>query len=156
MKYNIPARTLRDWMKRLNIKSVFTHNHSSSSISSSSSLPSQNQNNTDLTASTTTTTIDAAAATLAKTNSISVTTVPGSVGQAAIAIKDIKKLKSTLDSDDGNGSCKSNSMAVGRTGSAEEGCGNESLTIKVEAGSCDDIAVAKKKQVCFKQVLKRN
>ena len=25
MKYNIPARTLRDWMKRLNIKSVFTH-----------------------------------------------------------------------------------------------------------------------------------
>ena len=28
MKYNIPARTLRDWMKRLNIKSVFTH-HSS-------------------------------------------------------------------------------------------------------------------------------
>jgi len=28
MKHNIPARTLRDWMKRLNIKSVFTH-HSS-------------------------------------------------------------------------------------------------------------------------------
>merc|ERR1719330_1586967 len=26
MKHNIPARTLRDWMKRLNIKSVFTHN----------------------------------------------------------------------------------------------------------------------------------
>ena len=25
MKFNIPARTLRDWMKRLNIKSVFTH-----------------------------------------------------------------------------------------------------------------------------------
>ena len=25
MKYNIPAMTLRDWMKRLNIKSVFTH-----------------------------------------------------------------------------------------------------------------------------------
>jgi len=25
MKHNIPARTLRDWMKRLNIKSVFTH-----------------------------------------------------------------------------------------------------------------------------------
>ena len=24
-KFNIPARTLRDWMKRLNIKSVFTH-----------------------------------------------------------------------------------------------------------------------------------
>jgi len=28
MKHNIPARTLRDWMKRLNIKSVYTH-HSS-------------------------------------------------------------------------------------------------------------------------------
>lgn len=28
MKHSIPARTLRDWMKRLNIKSVFTH-HSS-------------------------------------------------------------------------------------------------------------------------------
>merc|ERR550532_2373124 len=27
MKHNIPARTLRDWMKRLNIKSVFTHAH---------------------------------------------------------------------------------------------------------------------------------
>ena len=25
MKFNIPARTLRDWMRRLNIKSVFTH-----------------------------------------------------------------------------------------------------------------------------------
>jgi len=25
MKHSIPARTLRDWMKRLNIKSVFTH-----------------------------------------------------------------------------------------------------------------------------------
>ncbi len=31
MKYNIPARTLRDWMKRLNIKSVFTHHSSSQS-----------------------------------------------------------------------------------------------------------------------------
>ena len=30
MKYNIPARTLRDWMKRMNIKSVFTHNNGSS------------------------------------------------------------------------------------------------------------------------------
>ena len=27
MKFNIPARTLRDWMKRLNIKSVFTHSN---------------------------------------------------------------------------------------------------------------------------------
>ena len=27
MKHSIPARTLRDWMKRLNIKSVFTHAH---------------------------------------------------------------------------------------------------------------------------------
>ena len=29
VKYNIPARTLRDWMKRMNIKSVFTHNNGS-------------------------------------------------------------------------------------------------------------------------------
>ncbi|CAB4068624.1 unnamed protein product [Lepeophtheirus salmonis] len=28
-KYNIPPRTLRDWMKRLNIKSAFTYNQSS-------------------------------------------------------------------------------------------------------------------------------
>lgn len=28
MKHNIPARTLRDWMKRLNIKSVYTHHTS--------------------------------------------------------------------------------------------------------------------------------
>jgi hypothetical protein len=28
MKHNIPARTLRDWMKRLNIKSIYTHQHS--------------------------------------------------------------------------------------------------------------------------------
>ena len=27
MKHAIPARTLRDWMKRLNITSVFTHAH---------------------------------------------------------------------------------------------------------------------------------
>ena len=27
MKHNIPARTLRDWMKRLNIKSVYTHHN---------------------------------------------------------------------------------------------------------------------------------
>ncbi|XP_040570896.1 uncharacterized protein [Lepeophtheirus salmonis] len=32
-KYNIPARTLRDWMKRLNIKSVFTHNMNNSNSS---------------------------------------------------------------------------------------------------------------------------
>ena len=31
MKFNIPARTLRDWMKRLNIKSVFTHHSQRSS-----------------------------------------------------------------------------------------------------------------------------
>jgi hypothetical protein len=31
MKHNIPARTLRDWMKRLNIKSMYTHQHHHSS-----------------------------------------------------------------------------------------------------------------------------
>jgi len=39
MKYNIPARTLRDWMKRLNIKSVFTH-HSQQKDERGSSLDS--------------------------------------------------------------------------------------------------------------------
>ena len=34
VKYNIPARTLRDWMKRMNIKSVFTHNNGSSETKS--------------------------------------------------------------------------------------------------------------------------
>ena len=36
VKYNIPARTLRDWMKRMNIKSVFTHNNGSTSSSEKS------------------------------------------------------------------------------------------------------------------------
>ena len=48
MKYNIPARTIRDWMKRLNIKSVFTHHSQkdgrSSSADSSESLSEFNQN----------------------------------------------------------------------------------------------------------------
>lgn len=35
MKHNIPARTLRDWMKRLNIKSVFTHHSHNKERSSS-------------------------------------------------------------------------------------------------------------------------
>ena len=35
MKFNIPARTLRDWMKRLNIKSVFTHHNNGSNGNSS-------------------------------------------------------------------------------------------------------------------------
>jgi len=43
MKHNIPARTLRDWMKRLNIKSVYTHNKdSSSSVGSNSPEPDLN------------------------------------------------------------------------------------------------------------------
>lgn len=41
VKYNIPARTLRDWMKRMNIKSVFTHNNGSVK-SESGSLDSRN------------------------------------------------------------------------------------------------------------------
>jgi len=42
MKHNIPARTLRDWMKRLNIKSVYTHHSNKDkegSIGSSSPEP---------------------------------------------------------------------------------------------------------------------
>jgi len=43
VKYNIPARTLRDWMKRMNIKSVFTHNNGTGSVKSESgSLDSRN------------------------------------------------------------------------------------------------------------------
>ena len=43
VKYNIPARTLRDWMKRMNIKSVFTHNNGTGSVKSDSgSLDSRN------------------------------------------------------------------------------------------------------------------
>jgi len=41
MKHNIPARTLRDWMKRLNIKSVFTHNKEGS-VGSTSPEPDLN------------------------------------------------------------------------------------------------------------------
>jgi len=39
MKHNIPARTLRDWMKRLNIKSVYTHHSSSKDGSVGSTSP---------------------------------------------------------------------------------------------------------------------
>jgi len=42
MKHNIPARTLRDWMKRLNIKSVYTHNKEGSVCSSTSPEPDLN------------------------------------------------------------------------------------------------------------------
>ena len=36
-RYAIPARTLRDWMKRLNIKSVFTHHSQKDGSTASSS-----------------------------------------------------------------------------------------------------------------------
>ena len=36
-RYAIPARTLRDWMKRLNIKSVFTHHSQKDGSTTSSS-----------------------------------------------------------------------------------------------------------------------
>jgi len=45
MKHNIPARTLRDWMKRLNIKSVYTHHASKDkegSVGSTSPEPDMN------------------------------------------------------------------------------------------------------------------
>jgi hypothetical protein len=85
MKYNIPARTLRDWMKRLNIKSVFTHNHSTSSSSTSSS--NQNQSKTSETLSPTDSTQQLAKA------SVSVTSVE--LPESTIAIKDIIKLQTT-------------------------------------------------------------
>ena len=88
MKYNIPARTLRDWMKRLNIKSVFTHNHSNSSSSTSSSTSSNpNQSKSSDTPSS-----SENSRSLLK-NNISVTSVqePGTT----VAIKDINKLRST-------------------------------------------------------------
>ena len=80
MKYNIPARTLRDWMKRLNIKSVFTHNHSTSSSSTSSSNQNQSKN------SETNSTTD-------KKANISVTSVE--LPESTITIKDIIKLQNT-------------------------------------------------------------
>ena len=81
MKYNIPARTLRDWMKRLNIKSVFTHNHSTSSSN-------QNQSKISENISTTTDSMKQ----LSKAN-VSVTSVE--LPESTIAIKDIIKLPST-------------------------------------------------------------
>ena len=48
MKYNIPARTLRDWMKRLNIKSVFTHHSSQSKDERGSSLDSNPDESNDV------------------------------------------------------------------------------------------------------------
>ena len=88
MKYNIPARTLRDWMKRLNIKSVFTHNHSNSSSSASSST-SSNPNHSK---SSDTPSSSENSKSLLK-NNISVTSVqePGTT----VAITDINKLRST-------------------------------------------------------------
>lgn len=50
MKYNIPARTLRDWMKRLNIKSVFTNNPPSrdTNVGDSSTSPPPSQGDKSL------------------------------------------------------------------------------------------------------------
>ena len=86
MKYNIPARTLRDWMKRLNIKSVFTHNNHSSSIATS------NDNNDVADSSTVSTTTNTPKTSSAK-NNLSVTSVQ--TPESTIAIKDINKLKPT-------------------------------------------------------------
>ena len=86
MKYNIPARTLRDWMKRLNIKSVFTHNNHSSSNATS------NDNNDVADSSTVSTTTNTPKTSSAK-NNLSVTSVQ--TPESTIAIKDINKLKPT-------------------------------------------------------------
>ena len=86
MKYNIPARTLRDWMKRLNIKSVFTHNNHSSSSNATS-----NDNN-DVADSSIVSTTNTPKTSSTK-NNLSVTSVQ--TPESTIAIKDINKLKPT-------------------------------------------------------------
>ena len=89
MRYNIPARTLRDWMKRLNIKSVFTHNHSTSSSSASSN---QNQNE----ASSKSSNPADSSKNLAK-NGVTVTSVQAI--EPTFTITDMKKLKSANSSE---------------------------------------------------------
>ena len=131
MKYNIPARTLRDWMKRLNIKSVFTHNHSTTSSSSSSS--NQNQNDTPSSPLNIGDT-----STMLKKNSVSVTSVQGV--EPSIAIKDMKKLKSTNTSEHDEGTTLSPKNSFGN------GDGIMNLAVKVEEEDDDDMD-AKTKQV---------
>ena len=129
MKYNIPARTLRDWMKRLNIKSVFTHNHSNSSSSASSSTSSNpNHGKSSDTPSSAET-----SKSLLK-NNISVTSVqePGTT----VAIKDINKLRST----NGNANISQN----------ESDCDNDyaNTHIKLENEDVDDDTDGPSIQVC--------
>ena len=126
MKYNIPARTLRDWMKRLNIKSVFTHNHSNSSSSASSST-SSNPNHSK---SSDTPSSSENSKSLLK-NNISVTSVqePGTT----VAIKDINKLRST------NGNVQTESDFDTEVVNA---------CVKVESEDVDDDADAQRMQVC--------
>ena len=129
MKYNIPARTLRDWMKRLNIKSVFTHNHSNSSSSASSSTSSNpNQSKSSDTPSS-----SENSKSLLK-NNISVTSVQ-ELG-TTVAIKDINKLRST----NGNANISQN----------ESDCDNDyaNTHVKLENEDVDDDTDGPSIQVC--------
>ena len=127
MKYNIPARTLRDWMKRLNIKSVFTHNHSSSTSSpASNSKTSESANGNSKHAT--------------KTN-ITVTSVDTS--SSTIAIKDLNKVKSgPINTNSDNSSL--GTKADTNTNDADK---KMNVVIKTEAVDEEDDKDAKMKQV---------
>ena len=127
MKYNIPARTLRDWMKRLNIKSVFTHNHSSSTSS-----PASNSKTSDST--------NGNSKNATKTN-ITVTSVDTS--SSTIAIKDLNKLKS------GNANTNSDNSLLGTqtSGHTKDDDKGMNVVIKTEVVEQEDDKDAKLKQV---------
>ena len=131
MKYNIPARTLRDWMKRLNIKSVFTHNHSSSSSSTSS--PSTNSNKTSESSA-------GNSKSLPKTN-ITVTSVDTS--SATIAIKDINKLKAGNT----NANAASLQLVTKQVNQTSEDDDESNVVIKTENVADENEGNAKMKQV---------
>ena len=127
MKYNIPARTLRDWMKRLNIKSVFTHNHSSSTSSPASNSKTSDSTNGNSKNGT-------------KTN-ITVTSVDTS--SSTIAIKDLNKLKS------GNANTNSDNSLLGTktSGHTNDDDKGMNVVIKTEVVEQEDDKDAKLKQV---------
>ena len=127
MKYNIPARTLRDWMKRLNIKSVFTHNHSSSTSSpASNSKTSESANGNSKNAT--------------KTN-ITVTSVDTS--SSTIAIKDLNKVKS------GPANANSDNSSLGAKADIHTNDADKrmNVVIKTEAVDEENDKDAKMKQV---------
>ena len=131
MKYNIPARTLRDWMKRLNIKSVFTHNHSTSSSSTSSS--NQNQSKSSETISTADCTKQ-----LTKTN-LSVTSVE--LPESTIAIKDIIKLQAT------NCNASPDGVVNVSKNNDVDGHGTETTAIKIENDADNIVSINVEKNI---------